>query len=114
MPESPPAIQAHSGSRSLQWSDFTNSDPLSANLVALDACILRPNIMIVGQAVYTRWRTHLKVVQAFHGNAATAGAVPTDFLAKILELEAVLVGAGMANTAKKGQAANIARVWGKH
>ncbi|MCC6193753.1 MAG: phage capsid protein, partial [Burkholderiales bacterium] len=36
-----------------QWSDFVNSNPISAILTALDACVMRPNIMIIGQAVWT-------------------------------------------------------------
>ncbi len=35
-------------------------------------------------------------------------------LAQLFELEEVLVGEGWLNTAKKGQAATFARVWGKH
>lgn len=97
-----------------QWSDFANSDPTTAILNAMDGMVMRPNIMIIGQAVFTKLRTHPKVVQAFYGNAATAGVVPREFLAQLLELEAVYVGEGFLNTAKKGQAATMARVWGKH
>ncbi|MGH8568783.1 MAG: phage capsid protein [Gammaproteobacteria bacterium] len=97
-----------------QWSDFTNSDPIAAILNALDGTVMRPNIAVLGQAVYTKLRTHPKVVQAFYGNAATAGVVPREFLAQLLEFDAVLVGQGWLNTAKKGQAVSLARVWGKH
>lgn len=97
-----------------QWSDFTNSDPISAILAALDACIMRPNVMVLGQAVFTKLSTHPKVVQAFYGNAATAGVVRREFLAQLFELDKVLVGQGFVNTAKKGQTPVIARVWGKH
>jgi len=96
-----------------QWSDFTNSDPLAAILNALDGMVMRPSIMVLGQAVFTKLRTHPKVVQAFYGNAATAGVVPREFLAQLLEMEAVLVGQGWLNTAKKGQPVSLARVWGK-
>lgn len=97
-----------------QWSDFTNSDPIAAILAALDVMVMRGNILVVGQAVYTKLRTHPKVVQAFYGNAATAGVVPRSFLAQLLELDDVLVGEGWLNSAKKGQTASVARVWGKH
>jgi hypothetical protein len=36
------------------------------------------------------------------------------FLAELLELDEVIVGAGWVNSAKKGQAASLVRVWGKH
>jgi hypothetical protein len=97
-----------------QWSDFTNSDPIAAILNAMDAMVMRPNAMVIGQAVYTKLRTHPKVVQAFYGNAATAGVVPRSFLAQLLELQDLYVGEGWLNSAKKGQTASLARVWGKH
>jgi hypothetical protein len=97
-----------------QWSDFTNSDPASAILTALDSCIMRPNKAIIGQAVYTKLRMHPKIVQAFYGNSATAGVVPKSFIAELLELEELIVGQGWVNSAKKGQTATLVRVWGKH
>lgn len=97
-----------------QWSDFTNSDPIAAILSAMDSMIMRPNAMVIGQAVYTKLRTHPKVVQAFYGNAATAGVVPRSFVAQLLELQDVYVGEGWLNSAKKGQTTSLARVWGKH
>lgn len=35
-------------------------------------------------------------------------------LAQLLEVEEVLVGSSWLNTAKKGQTATLARIWGKH
>jgi hypothetical protein len=97
-----------------QWSDYTNSDPASAILTALDSCIIRPNRAVIGQAVYTKLRMHPKIVQAFYGNSATAGVVPKSFLEELLELDEILVGKGWVNSAKKGQTASLVRVWGKH
>ena len=37
-----------------------------------------------------------------------------DQLAQVLEVQRVVVGAGFVNTARKGQAVNNQRVWGKH
>lgn len=97
-----------------QWSDFANSDPITAILTAFDSMVLRPNVGVLGQAVYTKLRTHPKVVQAYYGNAATAGVVPKSFIAELLELEEIVVGQGFVNSAKRGQAPALARVWGKH
>lgn len=97
-----------------QWSDFANSDPITSILTAFDSMVLRPNVGVLGQAVYTKLRTHPKVVQAYYGNAATAGVVPRSFLAELLELDEIVVGQGFVNSARRGQTPSLTRVWGKH
>jgi hypothetical protein len=97
-----------------QWSDFANSNPLDAILAALDIPVYRPNVAVFGQATFTKLRQHPKIVQAVFGSAQTGGVVTRDQLAQVLEIARVVVGAGFVNTAKKGQAVNNQRVWGKH
>jgi hypothetical protein len=100
-----------------QWSDPT-SDPLSAILTALDSCVIRPNILTLGQAVWTKLRVHPKITAAVYplGGNATGGAtaVARQAVAELLELEEVIVGSGWHNTAKPGQAVSMTRLWGKH
>ena len=48
------------------------------------------------------------------GGTTVAGMVSRQEFAEFFELQEVLVGAGFVNQAKKGQAASMARVWGKH
>jgi len=76
-----------------QWSDYTNSDPITAILTAMDGMLVRPNIGVIGRAVYTKLRMHPKVVAAAFAQGGNAE--------------------GWVNTAKKGQTATLARVWGK-
>lgn len=97
-----------------QFSDFVNSDPLSVLMNALDACVMRPNVMVIGQAAWTKLRQHPKIVAAVLGNAGTSGIVGRDAVAGLLEIEQLLVGQGFINTAKRGQTATLARAWGKH
>lgn len=97
-----------------QWSDFANSNPLDAILAALDVPVYRPNVAVFGQATFTKLRQHPRVVQAVFGTAQTGGVVTRDQLAQVLEIGRVVVGAGFVNTARKGQAVNNQRVWGKH
>jgi hypothetical protein len=101
-----------------QWSDYTNSDPLTAILTNLDLCIVRPNIAVLGQATWTKLRLHPKVTAAVYpqGGNATGGAtaVAKQALADLLELEEVIVGQAWANSAKPGQTVSNARLWGKH
>ncbi len=44
-----------------QWSDFVNSDPIDDVMVGLDACIMRPNIMVIGRAAYSKLVMHPKI-----------------------------------------------------
>lgn len=97
-----------------QWSDFTNSDPITAILTAMDTMVMRPNIMTIGQAVFTKLRTHPKVAKAVLGNAGDVTVATREAIASLLELDEVLVGEGFLNTAKRGQTAAMSRVWGKH
>lgn len=97
-----------------QWSDTANSDPVAAIGDALDIPVMRPNIAVFGQATWTKLRRHPKIVQAIKNTAQGAGMVSRQEFAEFFELQELLIGAGFANTAKKGQAATLSRVWGKH
>lgn len=109
-----PAANKTTLSGTSQWSDFTNSDPLSAIFTAMDGMLVRPNILVVGRAVFTKLIMHPKIVKAFHGNSGDSGVVSRQFLAQLFELDDVIVGEGWYNTAKPGQTASLARLWGKH
>jgi hypothetical protein len=99
-----------------QWSDFVNSNPISAIMNALDAMIVRSNSLVLGQAVWTQLRQHPKVVQAIYGSgsAQQSGIVSRDQVAQLLELKQIIVGQGFVNTAKKGQSGTFSRLWGKN
>lgn len=101
-----------------QWSDTTNSDPVTAILAALDNPIMRPNTLVLGQQTWTQLRKHPKVTAAVYpggGNASGGGtAVSRQAIADLFELDNVHVGAAWANSAKPGQTASMTRLWGKH
>lgn len=97
-----------------QWSDFTNSNPLDAMLSALDIPLFRPNLVVLGQATWTKVRQHPRVIQAVYGTAQTGGAISREQMAALLEVREVVVGAGFVNTARRGQTPTFSRVWGRH
>lgn len=97
-----------------QWSDAVNADPVAAIGDSLDVPIMRPNIAVFGQQTWTALRRHPKIVQACNATAQGAGMVSRQQFADLFELQAIYVGQGFVNTAKKGQALNLGRVWGKH
>lgn len=97
-----------------QFSDFTNSDPIEVIMSALDNMVMRGNIAVMGQEVFSVLCRHPKICKAVNGNSGDVGIVRAKDIADLFNLEALLVGAAFLNTAKKGQAVSLARVWGKH
>jgi len=97
-----------------QFSDFANSSPLDVIGEALDQPLIRPNTMTMGQQVWTKLSRNPEVVKAVHGTSGDKGVARREAVAELFELDAIHVGQSRLNTAKKGQAATLSRVWGKH
>jgi hypothetical protein len=109
-----PTANKETLSGTAQFSDFTNSDPLAKLLTVMDGLIMRPNKIVMGNAVWSILRRHPKLVKAFHGNEGGDGLISRQFLADLLEVQEIQVGQGWCNLANVGQAPNIQRIWGKH
>ncbi len=100
-----------------QWNDETNSNPLDDILTGLDAAFIRPNVMVLGGLVFTQIRKHPKILDAIKGRTGVAprgGIVSAQDLADLFEISKVLIGRSKYNTARKGQTASYAKLWGKH
>jgi len=93
---------------------FSNdaSDPIRMILTAMDKCVMRPTVMVIGQQAWTALRMHPKVVKAAHGNAGDSGVAQREAVAEILEIRKILVGQGWYNIANKGQTMSKERIWG--
>lgn len=96
-----------------QWS-HASSDPKGQILEALDKTIIRPNVLVLGQAVYTALRQNPSMVSAYLGNNGEKGTLNRQQIAELFEVEEVVVGQGFINIAKPGQTPQMVRVWGKH
>jgi len=96
-----------------KWSK-PDSKPLNTLTDALDSVIVRPNIGVLGRATATALRRNPQIVKAYHGNAGDDGLVPLQFLADLLELEALYVGESRLNVKRPGQQVEVHRVWGPH
>lgn len=108
------AAQRTTLSGTAQWSDFTNSDPKTVILTAFDACLLRPNTLIFGQAGWTIFRQHPKVVKACRpANDSGEGVLSPQEVADMLEIDNIWVGKSWKNSAKPGQTFSKTRLWGK-
>lgn len=97
-----------------QFSDYDNSTPLEVITDALEACILRPNVMVIGREAFNVLSQHPHIVKAVHGNDGDKGIARREDIAKIFDIDKVIVGEGKVNVANKGQPVDLRRVWGKH
>lgn len=96
-----------------QWSDFVNSNPISAILTQADALPTRPNTFIAGRDVISKLRTHPLILSAIQ-YTQRGGLAPLDALAALFEVDRILVGDAFKDTANEGQAASKSRIWGKN
>ena len=98
-----------------QWSvAHDDSDPIADIVAAINACLVRPNRLLLGHEVWTFLRQHPRIVQAVHGNDGSVGITTRQQVAALFELDRVVVGWAFLNTAKFGQEAVLSRIWGKH
>lgn len=97
-----------------QWSDYSNSTPLEDILDARESMFWLPNTAVMGSEVANKLRRHPDMIKAFHGTLGDKGSVPLSFLAEQFEVERILVGRAFRNSANKGQAESLGRIWGKH
>jgi len=99
-----------------QWSDYTNSDPLVAieagRQAVLQAVQQLPNILVLPHKVYAKVRLHPKVKELVA--AAELGTPTPETLARIFDVEQVLVPRSFRNAAAPGAAPNMQPVWGNH
>ncbi|MFE0757197.1 phage capsid protein [Inquilinus sp. NPDC058860] len=96
-----------------RWDDPT-SDPVDDILTGLDACLVRPNIGVLGQKVWSKLRRHPKIAKAINANSGDEAVATRRAVADLLELEDIIVGQSRLNTARKGQPAALSQVWGNH
>jgi len=99
-----------------QWSDFTNSDPVTA-VEDQKATIQRavqqiPNTLVLPYEVYRKVRLHPKVLDRVAN--VKLGTIGPSILADVFDVEQVLVPRGLKNTANPGQAANMVYIWAKN
>ncbi len=103
-----------------QWSDTANSTPITQMLAAFDAMLIRPNIGVMGRATWRYLRSHPETVAmalnrgGVAGGTAAKGILSIRQVADLLELDDIHIGEAFYNSAKKGQAASMTQLWGKH
>lgn len=99
-----------------QWSDYTNSDPIAdvrtARTTIHQNTFNKPNTMVLGKQTFDILIEHPKIIERI--KYSQLGVVTKELLARVFQVENILVGEAGSNTAAEGQTDAMSYVWGKH
>lgn len=94
-----------------------DSDPLGDSLTAKgtikDACGRKPNAIAMDEKVADALRVHAQLLDALGYKDSRPGGLTDEELARALDVDMVLVGKSVYESANKGQTSSISPVWGK-
>lgn len=94
--------------------DDPDSNPFDVLDTALSAVLgMRPNLLCMGQPVWTKLKKHPRLIKAVKGGLTDEGAITRQQLAELIEVPQILVGEGRVNIARPGQPMNLTYCWGK-
>lgn len=102
-----------------QWSDYTNSDPLTdvraGMTVVHKSTGFRPNKLVLGQEVWDKLVDHPDIIDRvkYGQTAGKPAMVSKEAVAQILELEEILVGSAIYNSAAETVTNSHAFITGK-
>jgi hypothetical protein len=101
-----------------QWNDYTNSNPIGNITVGfntiLDSIGLEPNMAIMDLKTKRYLKFHPALLDKLGYKDNRPGGLSDDELAKALDLERILIGRAVYNSAKEGQTDVLGSVWGKN
>lgn len=99
-----------------QWSDYSNSDPIgdvrTARTTVHQNTFKKPNTLILSKPVFDMLIEHPAIIERI--KYSQLGVVTKELLARVFQLEQVLVGEAGSNTAHEGQTDVLSYVWGKN
>jgi len=99
-----------------QWSDYSNSDPIgdvrTARTTIHQNTFKKPNTLILGKQVFDILVEHPAIIERI--KYSQLGVVTEELLARVFQVEKVLVGEAGSNTAVEGQTDSLSYVWGKN
>lgn len=102
-------------SSTAQWSDYTNSDPIgdvrTARTTVHSNTFKKPNTLIMGKQVFDMLIEHPQIIERI--KYSQLGVVSAELLARVFQVEKILVGEAGQNTAHEGQTDALSYIWGK-
>lgn len=98
-----------------QWSDYSNSDPIgdvrTARTTIHQNTFKKPNTLILGKQVFDMLIEHPAIIERV--KYSQLGVITAELLARVFQVEKILVGEAGSNTAAEGQTDSLSYVWGK-
>jgi hypothetical protein len=99
-----------------QWSDYNNSDPIGdvrlARTTIHQNTFKKPNTMFMGKQTFDILAEHPQIIERV--KYSQLGVLTEELLARIFQVDKIIVGEAGSNTAAEGQTDSMAYVWGKH
>ncbi|OJW18785.1 MAG: hypothetical protein BGO51_15555 [Rhodospirillales bacterium 69-11] len=99
-----------------QWSDYSNSNPISdvrtAKQTIHESIYVDPNVLVLGKQVYDKLVDHPAVIERV--KYSQLGIASPDLLARLFDVERVIIAAAGKNTAAEGQTDSMSYIWGKN
>ena len=99
-----------------QWSDYTNSDPITdvktARQTVQKAIGRIPNTMILSQETFDVLSEHPDILEKI--KYSQLGTATEELLAKLFKVKQVIVAAAIYETATEGATSSMGYIWGKH
>ena len=93
-------------------------DPIGDILTAIEACFMRANTLVFGADVWKVFRKLPEILDAVKSTTryqgSPGGLATASEVAALFEVDQIVIGRARYNTAKEGQPATYARLWGKH
>lgn len=103
---------------SAQFSDYSNSDPLSkfsdARSAVRNGCGMAPDTVMMDWAVKDKVKYHPQLLDYLGYKWDRPGGLNDEELAKAMGVKRVLIAEGMYNSAQEGQSDSLTAIWGKH
>lgn len=99
-----------------QWSDYTNSTPIydvrTARTTVHQNTFRKPNTLVLGKQVFDMLCEHPTIIARVQ--YSQLGVITAELLARVFQVEKVLVGEAGYNSAVEGQTDAMSYVWGKN
>ena len=99
-----------------QWSDYSNSDPIgdvrTARTTIHSNTFKKPNTLILGKQAFDILIEHPQIIERI--KYSQLGVVTAELLARVFQVEKVIVGEAGQNTAVEGQTDSLSYIWGKN
>ncbi len=97
-----------------QWSDYANSDPVTAIKTARRGMLMRPNVAVMSEKVRDILSQHPKLSVAAGGSQDSGRVLTDQEIARVLGFERIEVANTLRQTSVRGQTLSTGYIWGDH